>query len=285
MSEPIDAAIVQSALQAILEAAGRTSPPESPVELRQRTGRRGTTRVDPKLLLALAAVVMLVVGLFTAGAIHRSAHQPTTVHRGGSHTFSLRPLLCYAVPYTSLPSAISHPAPAPLICSAQSLLTAANIGVNTNSGIVTNPIPPDGQFAYNPTTPPAEDVAGTTVLLPQFTSAEGSVNRTTPAPTRFILGPADMTGADVATASVQHSQFTWNVLVRLTPIGSTHLDALAQQQFHAFIAIDLDGHVLSAPVIEPTQASFSSFGGEFQISGGFTEAQANAAATAIANSR
>ena len=65
----------------------------------------------------------------------------------------------------------------------------------------------------------------------------------------------------------------------LTSAGSTQWDNLAKEQFHAIIAIDLDGQVISAPITQPTNGSFSSFNGQVQISGGFTENQAKTLAT------
>ena len=61
--------------------------------------------------------------------------------------------------------------------------------------------------------------------------------------------------------------------------GLTQWDTLAQQQFHAIIAIDLDGQVISAPITQPSQASLTAFNGQVQISGNFTEDQAKTLAT------
>ena len=41
-----------------------------------------------------------------------------------------------------------------------------------------------------------------------------------------------------------------------------------------YVAIDLDGYVESAPLIQPNQAAFSSFQGKGEISGSFTETSA-----------
>ena len=51
-------------------------------------------------------------------------------------------------------------------------------------------------------------------------------------------------------------------------------DALADQQFHAYIGIDLDAQVVSAPLTLPSQSVFTSFGGKVQISGNFTQVAA-----------
>ena len=49
---------------------------------------------------------------------------------------------------------------------------------------------------------------------------------------------------------------------------------MAQANFHQYVAIDLDGLVESAPLIQPNNASFTSFGGKGEISGNFTQATA-----------
>jgi preprotein translocase subunit SecD len=67
--------------------------------------------------------------------------------------------------------------------------------------------------------------------------------------------------------------------INLTGPGSAAWDNLAKQQFHSIIAIDLDGQVIDAPITQPTQGSFTSFGGTVEISGGFTETSAKNLAT------
>ncbi len=98
---------------------------------------------------------------------------------------------------------------------------------------------------------------------------------------RYVLGPAGLTGAQIKSASAQLNNGQWSVNLNLTGTGATQWDTLAQQQFHAIIGIDLDGQVISAPITQPTQSSFTSFGGTVQISGSFTEDQAKALATEL----
>ena len=94
-----------------------------------------------------------------------------------------------------------------------------------------------------------------------------------------MLAPAQMTGTAVKSASAQLNNGQWTVNLVLTGPGSTAWDTLAKQQFHAIIAIDLDGQVISAPITQPTQAAFTPFNGQVQISGSFTEDQAKTLAT------
>jgi preprotein translocase subunit SecD len=85
----------------------------------------------------------------------------------------------------------------------------------------------------------------------------------------------------VHSANAQLQSGQWTVAIQLTGAGSTAWDNLAKAQFHAIIAIDLDGQVLSAPVTQPTAQAFSSFAGQVQISGNFTETQAKNLATEL----
>jgi preprotein translocase subunit SecD len=86
----------------------------------------------------------------------------------------------------------------------------------------------------------------------------------------------------VKTAYAQQDQTgAWIVSYTLTSTGSKAWDSVAQTNFHHPLAIELDGVVQSAPFIQPTQTSFTSFGGSGQISGSFTEASAKQLAMAM----
>ncbi len=125
--------------------------------------------------------------------------------------------------------------------------------------------PPDPSFTSIKSTPSALDLANTRVLLPL--AGDPSL--------RYVLGQAELTGTAIASASAGQNQVgQWEVNYTLTSSGSAAWDALAQSSFHSYVAIELDGIVQSAPVIQPDQASFTSFNGQGSISGNLTEAQA-----------
>jgi len=63
--------------------------------------------------------------------------------------------------------------------------------------------------------------------------------------------------------------------------GSPLWDKVAQENFHQLLAIELDGVVQSAPIIQPSQSAFSSFDGQGEISGSFTESSAKTLALAM----
>ncbi len=120
-----------------------------------------------------------------------------------------------------------------------------------------------------PTTSRAGDQRNVCVVLPNKPGGKAAP--------RYYLGKAALTGKGTvssAKASFQSGQ-GWTVQMNLTSSGSSKWDALAQQQFHKQVAIVLDGQVQSAPEIQPDQQAFSSFGGTAEISGNFTQDQAD----------
>jgi preprotein translocase subunit SecD len=85
---------------------------------------------------------------------------------------------------------------------------------------------------------------------------------------RYVLGPSVVNGAVVsgtivksATAELSQTQ-GWIVVMDLTSRGSPIFDALAGETEHTLLANDLDGDVISAPVILN-----SNFNGSVEVSG------------------
>ena len=184
-----------------------------------------------------------------------------------------RPVLCavtegkklYEVNPTTLPA-----------CGSQYTLSAANLGVTPNANSVAgfnmNTVQPDPKYASVASTPPAYDDPNSRVVLPVLGN---------PAQ-RYLLGPAQMSGQVISKAVAQQSTAGgWAVNYNLTSAGSHLWDQVAQANFHQLVAIELDGVIQSAPVIQPTQSTFSSFGGSGQISGSFTEVSAKNLAIAM----
>jgi preprotein translocase subunit SecD len=159
------------------------------------------------------------------------------------------------------------PSPGPLpTCATSSQLTQTNLRVNTSTGQATATPPGDPQFQTYPTTSPENDAKNSGVLLPGTGAA--AING------RYVLGPAGLSGTGVKSAVAQVQNGQWVVNMQLNSTGTAAWDTLAQAQFHAIIAIDLDGHVISAPITQPSQGTFTSFGGQVQISGSFSENEA-----------
>jgi hypothetical protein len=113
------------------------------------------------------------------------------------------------------------------------------------------------------TTSPAQDAASPNAfaLLPKL-------NNPSDAPQRFLVGPTLLTiTSKVASATVVRASFSggWIVNVRLNPEESRQWDQVAAEYFHRQLAIDLNGVIVEAPLIEPDNTSFSSFDGQMQL--------------------
>jgi preprotein translocase subunit SecD len=92
-----------------------------------------------------------------------------------------------------------------------------------------------------------------------------------------------MTGHSIGSAIAQQDQTgAWVVNYTLTKTGSPLWDSVAEKNFHTYLGIELDGVVQSAPLIQPSQSTFTSFDGTGEISGGnMTEADAKSLAIAM----
>jgi preprotein translocase subunit SecD len=198
-----------------------------------------------------------------------------------------RPVLCFAYPQ-GVPKADKNKPPQRGVgtipaCTASSQLSAANLNVTPNSnvaaGYTSNNVPPDTQYvAYPSTSVQKPGYKSSTVLLPGL-AASGSAN----GGERYVLGPSQMTGHSIASANAtQNATGQWVVDYNLAgAAGSALWDRVAAQNFHQLLGIELDGQVYSAPIIQPTQASFSSFQGRGEISGSLTQGDAQNLAQAM----
>ncbi|MEI7745950.1 MAG: protein translocase subunit SecD [Actinomycetota bacterium] len=190
-----------------------------------------------------------------------------------------RPVLCYAPGQFKATKKVKiAPKGTPLPeCAAASQLSAANMAIAPNSsaaGYSSANVSPDYSLGSYQSTPSAMDIPTQKVLLPGLTGEAAG---------RYLLGPSQLSGTAVKTAYAQQGQTgEWVVNYKLTAAGSPAWDKVAQDNFHQLVAIELDGVVQSAPIIQPTDAAFTSFGGTGQISGGgMTQAQAQKLAMAM----
>jgi preprotein translocase subunit SecD len=190
-----------------------------------------------------------------------------------------RPVLCESPAYSpsaakkALAEAKGQKLVLPSTCQSQYLDTAANLNVNTSTGNPQNNIGADPALAVYKSTPGTNDDPNKVVLLPGLPGTG----------VRYLLGKSPLTGHAVKSAFAQTDQTgAWIVSYTLTGSGGPAFDKLAEANFHQLVAIELDGVVQSAPLIQPGQASFTSFDGQGQISGpGITEASAKNLALAM----
>jgi hypothetical protein len=91
-----------------------------------------------------------------------------------------------------------------------------------------------------------------------------------------------MGSSDIAGATAEYADGSgWLVDVQLTTTGANQWDNVGEENFHQLVALDLDGHVISAPLIEPANRTFTSFDGKLVIAGNFSAAQARAIAAVV----
>ena len=168
---------------------------------------------------------------------------------------------------------------APLV--AQTPTTPAATTATTTPGTTTTTVPAyssdDCQLATSsvaselPSTPQNNDPKNATVLLP---SADSTGYNPDKSAARYLLGPAQLTGTVVSTATAEPpdgtTSTTWFVSVDFTSSGGSAFDKMAQANYEQFVAIDLDGLVESTPQIQA-----QTYNGQAVINGSnFTETQA-----------
>jgi preprotein translocase subunit SecD len=197
-----------------------------------------------------------------------------------------RPVECYAA-LQAVPKH-SKTVPQPGIetipaCQSSSLITTSSLNVQPDStvpaGFVSSPVQPDSQYAVYPSTSTEKpNYANSSVLLPGVNGACNEGNATL----RCVLGPQQMTGRSIASAQATQNQTgQWVVDYNLTGPGSSLWDKVAGNNFHLPLGIELDGKVYSAPIIQPTQSTFTSFQGKGEISGNLTQQDAQNLAQAM----
>jgi preprotein translocase subunit SecD len=186
---------------------------------------------------------------------------------GQTAQLQFRPVLCQADPY-SAPKKGTKLGPLPGACSASTysvmLPPTGSLTVDTSTGNSNlSSIAPDPVLTSYKTTTPAQDDANPKkpVLVPLLNGGGE----------RLLLGPSELSGTAVASATANFTSPQWVVNATLTGKGSTGWDNLSRKYFHEIIGIDLDGQVVSDPLTLPSQASWTTFGGRVQISGSFTQ--------------
>jgi hypothetical protein len=175
----------------------------------------------------------------------------------------IRSVTCYAgdqsgpISTGSLPSACSGPQ------YAAPVATPSATGMAGFTMPTTEPDPALSAFA---TTTPAQDASSPNApaLLPLLKSINSGSSTTQ----RYLVGPVlEALSAKVASATVAYTPMSggWIVNVRLNPNESQLWDQVAAEYFHRQLAIDLNGVIVEAPLIQPTNSSFSSFDGQLQL--------------------
>jgi preprotein translocase subunit SecD len=192
--------------------------------------------------------------------------------------FYIRPVLCEAplYHYAAKPGSAAPTATSPIpVCVSPYRFSSADYQ-NANSSFSFPNVDP--LYSSYPTTPPAEDTPGRVVIM----ASKGQL----PSP-RVVLGPAEVryggktqpaTGTIIKSASAQldTSNKQWQVIFYTTGTGTELFNADARLYYGTPLADDLDGTIVSAPIIEAT-----SFPGAGQVSGNFSKESADALAAEL----
>jgi hypothetical protein len=275
------------------ETAGSPPPTEVLIPEARQHQRSRYRRSAAFLVIAALVVATVVISalLLWSGSPARgnpgSDPKPVAAAAGTAGVVYFRPVLCFAAASDASTGGAglrgTEPIPA---CSAGSLLSAANIDVTPGGsspvGFSSGSTPPDAQYASYPST--STRMAGftsSTVLLPGLHGACDEI-----AAVRCVLGPVVMSSRSVAKVTVTHSRTDgWIVDYTTTAGGSALWDRVAEENFHQFLGVEVGGVVYTAPLMQPTQPSFSSFDGKGELSGNFNRTEAMDLAKALSAHR
>ena len=272
------------------ETAGSPTPtevlvPEARQHQKQRYRRRGAFVVVAACIVAVLVLSSLLLLRGPADGDKAGAGQLPAATVGASGVLYFRPVLCFAPAYVA-PSGTGADAAARSTgaipaCAGSSLLSASNMDVMPGrgpEGYSSNIPAPDPRFASVPSTSVKRaGYASDAVLLPGL---DGACDQTKA--TRCVLGPSVMSSRAIATASAKRTPTgQWVVDYSTTDAGAVVWDRAAEQNFHQLLGVEVSGVVYTAPIIQPTQASFSSFDGKGELGGNLTRSEAVRLADAL----
>ncbi|MGH9300623.1 MAG: protein translocase subunit SecD, partial [Acidimicrobiales bacterium] len=186
---------------------------------------------------------------------------------GQTAQLQFRPVLCAAPAFIAPAPGAKTPPAGPITattCSPSALQGTISGGQAAASKTGGAPAV-DAALASVPTTAATADNPKSYVILPDISN--GKVAN----PNRLVLGPAQANGSIIAGATAQLDQAgtQWQINFTTTGSGSKILSQVSTADLHKFLAIDLDGQIQSAPVINGVLSS------QAQITGSFTHAQAS----------
>jgi preprotein translocase subunit SecD len=278
----------------------RSAAPGTPSRLSEAAGHRDrfaatfitTRRASARQIAEDARIVTRRLAFFGDGADSAVVRGRSVVIVGrrrlpvpasvlaASGTVLFRPVLCVSAPSTPPAPGITAALRPPSSCSATIYsVRSPNLTVDPSTGSSNETsIRPDPELATTRSSTPSYDEThpGSPVLVP----TEGHGDRGGDGG-RYLLGPAELSGTAVSSAVTTFHTPQWEVDVDFTAAGSARWDAVAHENFHQMIAVDFDGQVVTAPLIEPNQAQFTSFAGRMDISGAFTARSARALAAVL----
>lgn len=191
-----------------------------------------------RLTGAVVALLAVVIPMSRPGAAGTAPDRgvPDGFVSGRAHQFRIRPVL----------ATVAAAAPARRVTArARAAAAAALASCDVTAVRRTAAVPTTGRNGDDP---------AACVVLP----ARGGSGRRA----RYLLGPAVITGADLAGATTSRARKgAYAVSLELSEHGASAFDDFARQRFHRRIAITLDAGVQAAPVVQADAAAFVPTGG------------------------
>jgi hypothetical protein len=152
----------------------------------------------------------------------------------------------------------------PTTCSSPKYDVPTVTADGTAGGFSEPSIPTDPGLSAYATTTPEQDAAspGASALLPILNNGKGATQR-------YLVGPTLLTlSSKVASAKVTRAPLPghlWLIDIRLNRGESILWDRVAKAYFHRQLAIDLNGVIVEAPLIQPANSKFRSFDGQMEL--------------------
>jgi len=264
--------LVMVSLVVTVGVAGSSDPTSATVTLYARDD----AAVPQGELSADAKIIRERLDVIGDGKAHVSVSDDAIVVSGGAvelvdatsvltdaTALLVRPLLCQSGPFDGSPS--PSPQTLPLSCPGTPYAlepdSANQSHANRHIGNSSPSLLLDPALAQFPTTTPSADSAhpNGSALLP-VANGDGE---------RVLVGPTQLTlSSGVASeTAVQGSSGAWLVDVSLSPRETALFDDVASRDLHWQLAVDLDGEIVGAPIIEPTQSSYRPFDGRIELAG------------------
>jgi hypothetical protein len=214
---------------------------------------------------------LLVVALAAGSLLTACGGPPAAVLHLKAADFQIRPVLCGALAFSGRGDASSPHDSRPPPCDDGYELSAANNRVapdpNSPAGYTVAVVAPDPKFISVRSTPSRLNLWNWIVLLPG-PPASGQY-------ARYVLGPAGLSTSSIADASAaQNNLGDWVVYLTLTRAGSLQWDRMSRMYFHDYAALVVNDVVITAPLVEPTSAQWSSFDGRIEISASLSKSTA-----------
>jgi hypothetical protein len=208
-----------------------------------------------------------VTALLVLGAAGIPYSHASASSSAAAYEFSFRQVLCLAP--AARASSTPQSSPAKLQCLPRYRITPARLQIRKSPNKSTEyyeKVVPDPHLMEVPDTPVASDTLSSDVLLSDVNATASSA--------RYVLGPSLLTSLSISSADSVEINGQWVVDFGLTVHGALLFEAITRRSFHEEIAAVANGTVYTVSIIEPSQKTYTSYGGFGEIGGGLSQSEA-----------